>query len=959
MQHMRNFIPERFTVFITVLFCIALFSPVNAQKTTGVISGIIVDAESGYPLIGANAFVKGTTLGSSSDLDGKYRISPVEQGLHTIMISYMGYQTKEITDVQVIAGQTTKIDISLSYQVLQGQEIVVTAKAVKNTEAALLKDRQKAVAVSDAISSEAISQAGAGNAADAMKQVTGASVIGGKHIYIRGLGDRYTSTQLNGVEMPSTDPYKRSASVDLIPTNMVDNIVTLKSFTPDKPGNFSGGTVDIKTRDFPDELDLQFSTSFSYNPSVNLNNDGPILYEGGDSDWLGYDDGLREIPEELQSGDASIPQKLGGTSDLNEALQAEYYTRLFNNIMEPEAYTPPMNQSYSLSLGNQFNVLNRPFGFLASLSYSNGYSSYDSGNLNRWFLSSNASGDLQNIFRLNDTRTSHDVLWGVLFKGSYKITPSHVISLNAMRNQNGESLARVLYGDYSYDYDQDLYKTSVLAYTERTIESLQLNGEHVFTGFNNSKLEWRASTGGTRQEEPDIRFFISAITPDGVPLMRGIRPPQRYYRELEETRDEFALDFSLPFDQWSGKKATLKLGGLYAQKHRDYEERVFEFRQQPNFDFNGSANDLFSSDNMGIVDTTYITLFGQTYTSYDMGLIAREIYIPSGTSYGDQDISAAYLMLDIPLNGKLRFIGGGRYETTDMYSETNDETEDPGELTTKDFLPSANFVYSLRENMNLRAAYTRTLARPTIREMTPYESFEFWGGEIYKGNAGLERTLIDNIDLRWEWFMNPGEIFAVSAFYKDFYKPIEIVILNENRQTEWQNVDGAISYGIELEGRKALEFISNKLRGFSVGANVSLVKSEVGIGDYEWFEIQAANPDAERNRPFQGQSPYLFNLSISYDNIDKGISSSLYYNTFGERLRAVGLTGTPDVYEQPFHLLNYSLSWKFMKHLSMKFAVKNILNADIKWIQNHYNQEYLYMLHKTGTSYSIGFKYSL
>lgn len=958
MQRSKNIFLKFLSSLIIFTFLISMPDLSFAQKTKGVITGTIVDSESGYPLIGANAFIKGSTLGSSSDLEGKYRIPAVEPGTYTLVVSYMGYQTKEITEISVQAGVSTTLDISLSYEVLQGQEVVVTAKAVKNTEAALLKDRQKAVAVSDAISSEAISQAGAGNAADAMKQVTGASVVGGKDIFIRGLGDRYTSTQLNGVEMPSTDPYKRSGSIDLIPTNMVDNIVTIKSFTPDKPGNFSGGTVDIKTRDFPDMLDIQFSSSFSFNPNVNFNDNGPILYEGGDIDFLGFDDGSRAIPDKLKNG-ADIPQKLGGTTNLEDALQAEYYTQLFNNIMEPEAFTPSINQSYSLSIGNQFDIAEKPFGFLASLSYSNGYNSYDNGNANRWFWSDPTSDKLQNIFRLNDTKTTHDVLWGALFKGSYKITPNHVISLNLIRNQNGVSLARQLFGDYSYDYDQDEYRTSVLAYTQRAISSYQLTGEHVFKSINSSKLEWRASIGGTRQEEPDIRFFISSLSPEGVPLMRGIRPPQRYYRDLEENRKEFALDFSIPFTQWAGKQATLKIGGLYAQKNRDYEERVFEFRQSPAYDFHGSANELFSQENMGILDTAYVTIFNKTYTNYEMGLIAREQYIPSGVNSGEQNISAGYAMIELPVMDKLRFIGGLRYETTNMYSETNDPTEDKGELETQDLLPSVNFIYNLKDNMNIRTAYTRTLARPTIREMTPYESFEFWGGEIYKGNSELERTLIDNLDLRWEWFLNPGEILAISTFYKDFQNPIEIVILNENRQTEWQNVEKAKSYGIEIEARKRLDFITEKLINFSVGTNLSIVHSEVGIGDVEWREIKANNPNAERNRPFQGQSPYLYNFSLNYDNIKQGVSSSLYFNTFGERLRAVGLQGTPDVYEQPFHLLNFSISYKIMQQLGVKFAVKNILDSEVKWQQIYRSQEYIYMLHNNGRSFSFGLKYTL
>lgn len=957
MQHLKNsffkFLP------LLIIFTILISLPVTsfAQKTKGVITGKIVDSESGYPLIGANAFIKGTTLGSSSDLEGKYRVVAVDPGNHTLVVSYMGYQTKEITDIQVTAGQVTTLDISLSYEVLQGQEVVVTAKAMKNTEAALLKNRQKAVAVSDAISSEAISQAGAGNAAEAMKQVTGASVVGGKHIYVRGLGGRYTSTQLNGVEIPSTDPYKRGGSVDLIPTNLVDNIVTVKSFTPDKPGDFSGGTVDIKTKDFPEDLTLSFSAGTSFNPQVNLNDNGPILYDGSGSDWLGYDDGLRNAPI---SDNSIIPDLGSAGSDYQTAVELDRIVNLFNQTMTPTAYTPPLNQSYSISVGNQFNMADRPFGFLASLTYKKNYSSYDDGVYARWGLGSAQQNYLTNEYDLTDTQTQEDVLWGALLKTSYKISPNHIIRLDGMLNQNGVSSARYLSGRYPYDLgENDTYRTSELAYTERTLQSYQLSGEHVFNTLNKSKLQWHVSYGSTQQNEPDRRYFTSFKNSRGYYGIATNLPPLRYYRDMSETRQEFKLDYEIPFKQWEGKLGNIKVGALYAKKERDFEQTVYEYQQEPVFRYEGDDENFFSDSNLGLIDSTSLVIAGKTYKRYDFGLVVRNQFIDGNMYDGEEEISATYFMVDLPVSDNFRFIGGARYETTDLLVEHNAINRPTGDANTKDLLPAINFIYNLKEDMNMRASFGRTLARPNIREVAPYASFDFVGGTTYIGNPELERSIIDNYDIRWEWFVNPGEIFAATAFYKSFESPIEKVITNDRGDITWQNVPEATVMGIELEARKRLDIIHSSLTDFLLGGNLSLVKSEVDIAEEQLTIIREVRPDASSTREFQGQSPYLFNVNLSYENYEKGYSASVYYNIFGKRLSYVSLGGTPDVYEMPFAMLNFNASWKINNRLQFSGSISNILDSEAKHSQEFLDKEYIYEMHKLGRTFSIGLKYSL
>lgn len=951
-------------VFVIVLMLLLVPGLVLAQgaKSKGKISGKVVDADFGEALIGTNVFIEGTMIGSATDLEGNYVIEHVPAGTYTVVISMIGYAKTKVTDVIVKAGEVTRLNVTLQPEVLEAESVVVTAKAVKNTESALLKDRQKARAVSDAISSEAISRAGSGNAAEAMKQVTGASVVDGKEVFVRGLGDRYTSTQLNGAEIPSTNPYKRSGSIDLIPSNMIDNIVTAKSFTPDKPGNFSGGTVDIKTRDFPEEMMVSFSTSTSFNPQANYS-DNTLSYDGGDLDWFGMDDGSRDIPDPLKTAGIDIPNTGAAGQDYAVAKLLDKYSKSFNSEVRPSSTTLPLNQSYALSLGNQLSFLGRPLGFIGSLTYRNSYSAYSEGSLKRWGLGSQQATTLVNDFDLNDSRSTSEVLWGALLKATYKFSPVHLVSLNAMYNQNGENTSRYLEGSYPYDLEEsDIYQTSVIHYSERRLASLQLNGEHQLSQLLNSRFSWKASFSSTMQDEPDHRYFTSYMRDNYGETYYGIKqnvPPSRYWRNMDENRREISADLSFPFKTWANNSGTFKLGGLFAQKERNYAERLFIFSQSPSYNYNGNSEDLFSPQNLGLTDSTVRVVNGTTYKRYDFGMVVLESNTPASTYEGNQDVSAAYGMLDLPLLTKLRFVGGLRYETTRMDLVTQDETKEEGHLETDDLLPSLNFIYELSEKMNLRAAYGKTLSRPSFREVAPYASFDFMGGDTYIGNPNLKRTLIHNYDLRWEWFSRLGEIYAVSAFYKKLENPIEHVIINVNHEIMWKNVDEAEVMGVEFEARKKLDVITPVLQNFTLGGNLSLVDSKVDISPEEMMMIRATRPDASSTREFEGQSPFLVNLSLTYDNLEKGIVASAYYNIFGKRLSEVSLGGTPDVYEQPAGLLNFSFSWNFMAHLTLKGSANNVLNENVKKSHEYKGEEYIYSQYNKGRSYSVGLSYSL
>ncbi len=936
-------------------FVLLLFVQVAQAANTGSIYGKVLDAETGEPIVGANIFLVNTTLGAASDIDGHFAIVQIPSGNYTLVVSVVGYAEYKIKNLAVHPNRSTEVNAALQTEILTTEVVEVEARALRNIEASMLKDRQKALMLSDAISAEAIAGAGSQNAAEALKQITGVSVVDGKYFIVRGLGDRYTSAQLNGTELPGNNPYRKTASLDLIPGTLIDNIVTIKSFTPDRPGDFAGGAVNVKTRDFPDRLQMNAGISFSYNLQANLRHFPG--FNVGKYEWLGLNDGTLDLPALLKNKSTPIPDIGQANKDATAADELIKVTRSFNPQLAPVQSYTPLSRAFTFSLGNQTTVLGRQLGYLAGFSYNRSFSGYENGLFQRWNQASR--GVISSVFELNEQKASQEILWGGLFKMSYRFNPNHNVSMNWIYNKNTEISARRLQGQYPYDMDENtVFMASVLNFSERTLVDGQLRGEHFLPDFKNLQIDWMLSAGSSQEDQPDQRYFNSYY--DARKKVFGIKdntPPSRYFRNLNENKLQLAANFKIPFKQWAGYKGFVKTGAYYLKKERNYTERLFQLVDHQGFKFNGDPNALLNEENIGILDTLTTTIRGVEYRSYDWGIVVQESRLPANNYTAAQDVKAYYWMMELPVNSKVRLIGGARLETTDMFLRTTDSTLKVGKIKTRDVLPSVNVVWNIAKNMNLRMAFNRTLARPTFREIGPFATFDFMGGDVYVGNPELKRTLIDNYDLRWEWFSNPGEIIATSLFYKTFRNPIERVF-NTFEENTWKNVDDARAFGIEFEIRKHLNVIHRSLNHWLIGANFSLIRSHVQISTDELKLIRNLRPGASGQRPFQGQSPYLINLNLTYDHPELGITSTLYFNILGPRLSKVSYGGTPDVYEAPAGMLNFTYAMRLWKHFSVKIAAKNLLNPVFQKYQKLKGRRYLYSQYKLGRSFSMGLSFS-
>ncbi len=947
----------------------------------GVINGKIVDKQTGETLIGAAIVAQQNgeqITGTTTDFDGVYSLD-VEAGTYDLVISYVSYSKQTITAFEVKAGESNVLDIALETESQQLQEVVVTAAVVKNTDAALITLQRKAFAIQDGVSSQQISRTGSSNAADAMRQSTGAVIEGGRFIVMRGLGDRYSLSQLNGITLPSTDPYRNSTSLDLIPAQMIDNIVTTKTFTPDLPGNFSGGLININTKTFPDKFNLSFGISTEYNTLSSLIDNFNGHPTKGDTDWLGFDDGSRDQPAFLQ--EAKIRDQLSSSTYLqardpnpnNNAVRDIFNrsSKELSNEFIPIQESTPLNYGINFTVGNRFKVFGNDLGFTLALNYSANYNHYNNGVVATYI--NNSSDNLFPYQALLENKSTFNPALGGLFNLAYKFSDRHAINANVIFNNDAEFIGRTQSGGFLGQVSNSLaeFNTNSLEFIQRQVVTYQVGGKHVFAGLGNTEIEWMAAQSSSFQEEPDLRYFAYTAVEENEDTEYFINNaefafPYHFFRDLQDDLTQAKIDVSIPFLTKGnpGSSNRIKFGGYYSTAERDFGE----FRYQLNNNgvpsdrsftaFDGDFAGFFSLDNFGIIDTTFnpdgsIQRYVTGY-HYINQINARNFYT------GEQEIAAGYLMTVLNVLPDLKLVGGVRVETTDISVKSEEPTVPEGRLDQTDALYSVNLIYSLSEKANIRVAASKTLARPNLRELAPFVQFDTKNGFFNVGNPNLKRTLIQNYDIRYELYPRSGELLAISAFYKSFDEPI-IRAFNPRAtipELSFINVDEAVVFGAEIEFRKNLNFLSPKLENFFFSSNLALIQSEYDIPADELANHRTIDPSYDQTtRPFQGQAPFVANLILSYINLDKGWESSLAFNVTGEKLYNIALFGTPDVYEQPFPLLNFKLTKQFAKHYQLSFTARNILDSVNKKTQEFRGNEFVAESFRLGTGLGLSLSY--
>ncbi|MFK8006401.1 MAG: TonB-dependent receptor [Saprospiraceae bacterium] len=955
---MKNFNFKLGTIFF--LFVMLPFSSLFSQ---GTISGTVLDKESAETLISATIMVEGTDLGEVTDFDGKYQIK-LDAGTYNLIFSYVGYPETIVENVIVKDGEITYVDAALTMDKdgVQIEEVVVQAKAIKTSENAILVTMLKADRFTDGIGQREMARQNISSADQAVSKVVGVSIADGS-VVVRGLGDRYSTAQLNGASIPSANPYKNSVNLDLIPTGLLSNIITSKTFTPDQPGTFTGGNVNIETKSFPETKSFKISLSTGFNTQSSFQ-DGFLTHDGGNLDWLGYDDGYRKrssLYDDEKYADALL--RSAGTKARNDdALAAqveEIYDATLTNMV-PTTTTTPMNHGLGFSFGNQYEIGGKQLGVILAANYSRSFSHYDSG-LRNYALESTTSSSLNQNFNLGGTTSVESPTIGAMAGLSYKLNNRNTISFNSLYNHSADKSTRSFAGEYNtYQVTlPEVFQFRELYWLERSLINNMLIGEHALR-MEGGKIEWVSSASVATQSEPELRYFGNEFDPrdenDPTDDRFAIRAPSEYdypnhfFRELEDVQYENKIDVTLPIFRNLRKGNKVKFGMLYSVKNRTFDEKRYSVQEKSAENYTGDASVYFSDENSGVIEKD----------ANDRNVIGNYLVddTRASNSYvGSEKVGAFYGMVTIKPTDKFKVIAGSRVEKASLPVTSADSTYEASKLSV---LPSINLVYALREKMNLRAAFSQTVARPNLRELAPFSNFDFRTGAFIVGNPQLEITSITNADLRWEWLPKAGEVVALSTYYKSFKNPIVLVNLGKsNPEFQYQNVDEATVYGVELEYRKNLGFISPKLNNFKWGANLSYIYSQVDIDAEELSDIQSINPDASDKRTFFNQSPYIINTNLTYNNPKNGIDAALAFNMFGERLSIVGSEGTPDIFEQARPQLDFTISKQFKENLSVRLAAKNLLNPEYKLSSLFNGENYIYSNYRIGRTISMSLSYTI
>lgn len=913
--------------FLLTVFLISI-KLIFAQN--GKVSGTILDSKTGETLPGAMATIEGTGKGSIADFDGKFIITGITPGKVTLIVSYISYDSKKITDIDVKAGDVTEVNVLLSPSTskeLQEVEVVVTLNKENNT--ALVLQQKNNASVSDGISSETIKKTPDRNTSDVIKRVSGATIQDNKFAIIRGMNDRYNTAYLNGAPLPSSESDRKAFSFDIFPANLLDNIVILKTATPDLPGDFAGGVIQINTKSIPDKNYYNVSLSGGYNTQTTFKEFK--TYKGGKTDWLGIDDGSRAIPGGIPA--TKDFSALSNLDKIEEAKKVNYDWGLQNKTAMP-------NLNFQYAMANVGQIFKRDAGSVFAITYNNTNSTLF--NNRREF---EEQGDtIQKIKDYQDTVYNNNILASVMWNLSYKITPNNQIGFKNLLSVNTDDKVVVRKG--LFDGTGPIWERSnVRWFTQNRIYSGQLTGEHLIAKPKIT-IKWVGGYSDIVRSIPNLRKMVyqksSSFENDSVPfaalLFENTVYPNSagsmFFANNNENIKSIRYDISKPFSILSSKHE-FKIGGFHQIRVREFTSRLLGFTQykrgsQVLFNYELSLlpeNEIFAAQNMGVVDGP---------GKYDGGFKLSEATTEQDSYGATSKLHAGYAMLDSRFFEKLRFIYGARIESYNQELRTKSPLGEPivRDTTNTDILPSVNAVYSLTDKINIRAAYYRTVCRPEFRELAPFNFYDFITDFSLSGEPTLVRSLINNYDVRFEWYPGAGQIISASGFYKQIENPIEQVSSTASaiRSLFYANAKSATNIGAELEYRFKLSTIfrndsSSFLNSTTFFSNFAYIQSKVDITG----AVVGSESDV---RPLQGQSPFIVNAGLQYLNSDNGFGASISYNVVGRRIFIVGSTDEPTYWENPRHILDLQLVKTFKEKLELKLNVRDLLAQNLIFYQD-------------------------
>jgi len=914
---------------LAILALIVLSTVCLFAQTPGKITGKITDGKSNETLIGATVLIDGTNKGAAANIDGIYTINGVAPGKYTLTLKYIGYSSKQISDVEVKANGVTTLNVILDV-VPSKQLATVVVKGTYKQESnnALYAQQKNSAGITDGITSETIKRSPDRNTSDVLKRVSGATIQDNKFVVVRGLSDRYNNASLDGTSLPSTEPNRKAFSFDIVPSNLVDNLIISKTATPNLPGDFAGGSVQIQTKDIPDNNFLTISAGYGYNTNTTFKN-----FKSGYrnvSDYFGFDDGSRKLPSGFPS---SAAINSGGLTQQQQTTALAKLNPNFN-IYNTSAF---LNQNYQVTWGHVKDIGDngKRFGVIVALTYRNSLQTTPDVGID------------YHVFHYTDSRYKFSTNIGALANFAYTYGKNKITFKNIYnRIFDDQFLMRTGKNDQSAGDDN---RFTAFDLVQKGLYKGTLQGDHGFE--NNSKLTWIASYSNIVNNQPDQRKTNYALV-GGVykaDVDAAGKQNARFFSDLNENVEAGQLDYSLPVNMFK-QKSTFKAGLSAQYRDRTFVPRfiVESLNSGPNYPFDPEVvkalplNQIFSR---GIVNQNVYSL--------------KDIVTLSDPYTANTLTSAAYAMLDNKLSEKFRLVWGVRAEKFNLKLNDKDPSTKEVKLDDLDILPSANLTYALTPKANLRFSYSRTIGRPELRELAPFGYYDFELLGTVTGNQNLKTAHINNLDLRYELYPSAGQIFSVSAFYKDFQNPIETGIYDVNSTPDYNffNAQKAVNYGVELELRKKLDFISSSLANTTFYTNVAIIKSETTDSR---FSVSENN----NKRPMVGQAPYVINAGLLQTFADNKVSVNVLYNRVGERIFKARGNQFPAVYENSRDVVDAQLGYRVFKNKGeFKFNANDILNQATRFFYKNDTQQYVIdsnpSRHGTIANYKLGSNFTL
>ena len=891
----------------------------------GVLSGVVVNKTTGDKIEMARIKIEGINKGGFTDSTGSFSIQGVKAGVYTITCSVDEMGSDTLRNITINANETTTIDFQFKSSIKTLKDFKITVEKNKETVNETEKMKQKNPSVIEIIGKETFNKSPNSNAAEIFKRVSGASVQDNKFVVVRGLSDRYNFALINGAALPSSESDRKAFSFDLFPANMIDNLMITKSATPDLPGEFAGGVININTTEPKSKNFQNIQITSAYNTLSTFKNFK--TYEGSSTDFLGYGTADRNIPSGL-----ATTTEFDAMSVEEKANQA----KLINTSWSTRNRTALPNFNLQYTLGRTIDLKDSTqLGYVLAYSYQNNFSINQ---IIRKEFEEQAAGILMSN-DLTDTVYANSVVNSAMANFKYTFGYKNSIQFKNLYTVNSDDKVNVRQGKRDIIGNNYNERSTNMWYTQNNLYTGQLIGSH--ENRNELKFNWVAGFSNVRRDIPNLRRTVYQQTDTTQPYFAIIQQNDistlgagnMFWSTLNEKNINTRYDFSKLFT-WGKTKNDIKVGGMHQYRTRTFAARNLGFSMYDPAgmeSFNSSLlllspDKIFAPENMGLMAD------GKGGFKLEEGTNVDDSYQASSF------LNAAFAMIDSKLSEKLRIIAGARLESYNQkfnYIEFGSNLPQNLDTTVIDVLPSINFVYSPMKKVNLRFSASQTVSRPEFRELAPFVFYNFINDNLTSGDPKLQRAKINNYDFRAEYFPGKGQVISISGFYKQFFNPIELLLRTGTSGTPelyYDNVGNVEAFGTELEYRVNLGFISPEdtsslWKNFTIYTNAALIRSKM---DLSAFVGQAEYI----GRPLQGQSPYLINAGLYFTEPKTQISFNASYNVVGQRIAIAGSVQEPSVWENRRHVIDLQLVKNFNDKFELKLNVKDLLAQDLTFFQD-------------------------